>query len=442
MINIIFDQYQRYNNAKRIVDSIRKENESLKILEVGANEHKNLEKFLPNDSITYLDINLPENLLKDPKYILGDATSMDFKDNQYDIVIALDVYEHIPKDRRKNFINELYRVSSKIAIFSAPFNKVEVVLAEERVNTYYKTLTGVNHHWLYEHIDNGLPNLEKLKEYLNSQKIEYSCFAHGNIEVWEKLTNIQALIQLDKTLEQYISEIDKYYNKFLFENDYEEKGYRNFIILEKERNFKVKYNGGLDKSALDDLLDNLYRLLQVRSSMGKVKPDLPGYGDNIVRVYIDYGDGFKESETLYRYLDLSQYNTLSFNEFMSKKVKSIRIDPTEREGKFIFRELVVKNEKDEVINVVDFRTNSYYQDGDLYVFLKEDPQIIFDLENENISYIEFKIQQIKEYDSKEQLLQTTIIDILNKVKALEISNAELIKVSTESFIKKLKSKFK
>ena len=91
-MSIIFDQYQRYKNAQKIIDSARKEGQIFKILEVGANEHKDLEKFLPNDKITYLDVKLSDEMKKDPAYVLGDATQMEFEDNAYDIVIALDVF--------------------------------------------------------------------------------------------------------------------------------------------------------------------------------------------------------------------------------------------------------------------------------------------------------------------------------------------------------------
>lgn len=95
MIDILFDQYQRYNNVANLINNLREAGQTFSILEVGANEHQNLEKFLPEDHITYLDIQLPDNLKDNPKYLLGDATSMEFPDNKYNIVVALDVFEHI-----------------------------------------------------------------------------------------------------------------------------------------------------------------------------------------------------------------------------------------------------------------------------------------------------------------------------------------------------------
>ena len=52
MIEVLFDQYQRYKKTQEIINELRNKEEKFNILEVGANEHKNLEKFLPSDKIT------------------------------------------------------------------------------------------------------------------------------------------------------------------------------------------------------------------------------------------------------------------------------------------------------------------------------------------------------------------------------------------------------
>lgn len=440
MIGIIFDQYQRYKNAAKIINSIRKENETFRILEVGANAHKNLEKFLPNDNVTYLDIELPEELLHDPKYILGDATDMEFDDSEYDIVVALDVFEHIPKDRRENFMNELYRVSSKIALFSAPFNKQKVALAEERVNKYYKSITGIPHRWLAEHIENGLPSLEKVKEHLSNNNIKYTTFGHGNLEIWEKLSNIQVLSEIDPGLNDYIIEIDKYYNSVIFDNDYTDDGYRNFVILEKEREFNEKFEGHLDSSGLDSLIDNLFKLFDIRKSIRPIRPLLPGLGDNIVRLYIDYGNGYVESDSLYRYVELSNINRINFDEFKKEKIKSLRIDITERQENILFRNVTIKNENNEVIDNINISGNFDIKDEDIYTFLRKDPQIIINFDETEISSLEFEVQKLNGFMNSDELAQTTIVKLLNDIKEMQDKHSELIKLSGEGFVDKLKKK--
>jgi len=43
-------------------------------------------------------------------FVLADATSMDFEDNMFDIVVSLETFEHIPPEKALQFIKELKRV--------------------------------------------------------------------------------------------------------------------------------------------------------------------------------------------------------------------------------------------------------------------------------------------------------------------------------------------
>ena len=446
MIDIIFDQYQRYKNAQIIINSIRKENETFNILEVGANEHKNLEKFLPSDKVTYLDICVPEKLQNAPQYILGDATNMDFDDNAYDIVIALDVYEHIPKDRRKNFIDELHRVCKKVAVISAPFNKQEVSLAEERCNVYYKSIIGVNHLWLKEHIDNGLPDLNELEQYMNSRSIEYRCFSHGNLDTWEKLTNAQSLGQVDVGLQEYIDEINKYYNSLIFDKDYTDAGYRNFFIIEKTEKVNIKTENKTHEAniAIDNLLDNLYRLYRVRSGMGITKNKFPLYGDNVVKIYSGIDNKYSENLSTYQNVNMDSYVHILFDNFNNGEINSIRIDPTEKPGRFQIDNIILKNDKDEEVQF-EITTNANVVENSQYVFYKSDPQLILNFNSCNIKSLEFNAFRIYNYEENSDCIQE-VINSVNAVVSNSTSEIKLSQVQNMAYgtkvCKKIKNKIK
>lgn len=230
MINILFDQYQRYKKAEEIINSIRHKDEPFNILEVGANEHRNLEKFLPHDKITYLDIHLDEEFRNDPQYILGDATQMTFKDNSYDLIIALDVYEHIPNERRKLFLSELNRVAKKGFLLMAPFNTLGVASAERKANAFFKGLTGKDHPWLVEHIQNGLPSWKETIDYLESEKIHYISFEHGSLAIWENLIRYHFLSVYEGTLLPEVNKINTFYNDKIYPIDNRGLCYRKIIV--------------------------------------------------------------------------------------------------------------------------------------------------------------------------------------------------------------------
>lgn len=272
-MKIPFDQYQRYKHASEIINIFRMNNQKFSILEVGANEHRNLEKFLPADRITYLDIVVPEHLLEDPSYIQGDATDMPFQNGEFDLIIALDVFEHIPQQKRISFLNELERVSSLGFILAAPFNTAEVAITEERVNSYFKTLYGYNYPWLEEHLENKLPELESVIDYLTLNNWKYYNFSHGSLQVWEKMTSLHFMAAGREILYDYRFMIDKYYNQELFNYDYNGNCYRNFFVVMKsghedkvlkvEKYISDKKKMKIDTSAfekLDALIDSFLDL--------------------------------------------------------------------------------------------------------------------------------------------------------------------------------------
>lgn len=256
---IPFDQYQRYKNASEII-LLWMQNAGISnatVLEVGANEHKNLQKFLENAQITYLDIVVPESLMNDPSFVVGDATAMDFDDASFDWVVALDVYEHIPAERRKLFIDELYRVSKHGILFCAPYYTPEVEEVEKRVNSIYRSLYGQDYVWLKEHRECGLPHLDETIEYIKSKWNHFIVFGHGSLEIWEPMTSAHFISAAYNEVVKYRINLDEYYNNRLYHLDYTENVYRHFIVSIKNR----------------ELLDRIARWIDGRKTQSYSKND-------------------------------------------------------------------------------------------------------------------------------------------------------------------------
>ena len=243
ILTIPFDQYQRYSITSKIINYFRKGKTHYKILEIGANEHKNLESFLQNDIIKYLDIQLSEKLLQDSQYIHGDATNMpELETDSFDIVIALDVLEHIPITLRSSFLSELDRVAKDMLILAGPFNEEGVQEAEIRVNNVYKAKFNKNYKWLEEHISNGLPSLKttiNYLEFISSKQVQ--TFKHGSLLLWEKLISEYLCIS-DKSALLELREIVNYiYNKSYCSQDFRTKNaYRDFLVLSDNNKFLSK----------------------------------------------------------------------------------------------------------------------------------------------------------------------------------------------------------
>lgn len=231
--NIAFDQFQRYQTVARIIEYYRAKvsNDKFRVLELGANEHKDLKLFLPQDEIVFTDVNLTQAMKSDKDFIEADGTNLPFGDASFDFVIATDVLEHVSPAKRKLFLREAHRVSKITAILSFPFQSKEVVEAEKRVNEYYKALAGEDFIWLKEHIENGLPTKTEIDSLLQNIGIEFVSFMHGDVQTWEKMWYCHFnTVFMPETL-NFRQRIDQYYNTNLYLGDTSISCYRTFLIL-------------------------------------------------------------------------------------------------------------------------------------------------------------------------------------------------------------------
>ncbi|MFD1776558.1 class I SAM-dependent methyltransferase [Paenibacillus rhizophilus] len=432
MIDVLFDQYQRYQNVTDIINSMRMSGQVFNILEVGANEHQNLEKFLPVDQITYLDIQLPEYLQNNPKYIIGDATSMDFSDNQYNIVVALDVFEHIFEKDREKFLNELNRVSSDFFVITAPFHSPEVVEAERRVNAVYKSIFGKDFIWLEEHMMNGLPVLTKMSEYLKAQNIQFEIINHGDVRIWERLMAIHFIAAQDSRLGVYRNEIDRFYNQHLFGNDFVEESYRKICVGSKNRNLSALPLRKINLSKKEENLLKLDSMEKIFYSLANLplkinKDDASG---DFIQIFKDEGAGFTEDKSI-------KFNLKSIRQHIhadleSQKLKSIRIDPSNFKGSFEIKNIIVtiNNQNNLPKAAYTISGNFNLKFNNTFIFLEDDPYVILNfLMEEAIKEVSFDIVKLSQDDASISIADyfTEHMGIIGeKMRLMGISHAKSI----------------
>ncbi len=235
LASISFDQYQRYGVAARAIDAVREKGKPLKILEVGSNVHQLLGKLLPGDAIDYLDLEIPEDMRGKANIIVGDATELALMDGSYDVVVALDVYEHIPQERRKAFLSHTCRVARLLTVIGAPFDYPHTIQAEKEASDYWKSLFGEPYRWLHEHALNGLPSLAWSIQQVQGMGYQLSTLKHGEINLWKTLIQGHFAKEYVNALRPVVANYDGYYNEHLFMQDFSpEKSYREFIFASKQ----------------------------------------------------------------------------------------------------------------------------------------------------------------------------------------------------------------
>ncbi|MFM9328693.1 class I SAM-dependent methyltransferase [Paenibacillus mesotrionivorans] len=449
MRTVPFDQYQRYNNAAEIINNARQHpGESFRILEVGANEHQNLEYFLPNDDIKYLDIQLPEELLNNPKYVLGDATEMNFEDEAFDIIIALDVFEHIPPERRNSFIDELYRVSAKGFIISAPFQTLKVVQAEKRLNSLFRTLFNQNYTWLWEHKEYGLPLQSDLEEYLKKNNMNYNVLSHGDIRIWEKLMGLHFISIIHPSLIEYRQNLDDYYNQHLFTIDYTpvEDSYRKIFIIEKDnsnlRKYVTKANTkslqSLDITQFDDMVSFFHQLATVFILL-KNQVSIADVPKDRIQIFFGQNGEYSENNSLtldFNKEDIYRHCSIKVPELIGS-INSVRIDPSDFAGAYKITNIKAINNNGEPVECQKQSGNYSFVWMNLMLFEHDDPNCIITFSNSQINEIQFDVVcysldfRMLIYEVKsiltwtQEQLQEAKSDIENKANIMSALKAEI-----------------
>lgn len=235
-----FDLYSRHHLAASLVERVfRKKGESLNILDLGGYAGKT-EYFFKNDKVTVLDI---YDVQDQKNYVKGDATNLQFNDNTFDIVTNFDVFEHIPREARKKFIKEAFRVSSRAVILTFPIDHEEARRstseAEMTLDQFYKTLAGSRHPWLREHIDYGIPSSAEFESILNGLGIAFTKLSSNSIESWKMMQVVNFLGTVDEASLKQAKILNQLYNTHIegIETGIT-NGYRAIYVLFKDHKYR------------------------------------------------------------------------------------------------------------------------------------------------------------------------------------------------------------
>ncbi|RLF18131.1 MAG: hypothetical protein DRZ82_08800 [Thermoprotei archaeon] len=157
------DYFERYLYVVRLLLTVeRRVGKKLKLLEVGAGSASPVKHYF--EDVILLDIT--PNVRVD---IVADATHLPLRDKAFDVVVAIDLLEHIPLNRREFVLNELLRVAklviihtplvSKNGLFNARFyDYLLLKFLESKLESNPST------RFTMEHLKYGEPEYEVLRE--------------------------------------------------------------------------------------------------------------------------------------------------------------------------------------------------------------------------------------------------------------------------------------
>ncbi len=419
---IAFDQFQRYETVAKIIDHFREENDlkTFQILELGANEHKDLGLFLPNDKILFTDITLTEAMKSDPDFMRADGTALSFGDDSFDFVIALDVLEHIPADKREQFISEVCRVSRNLAVLSFPFEAEYNVDAEARVNSYYKTIADEDFIWLSEHNVNGLPDINVIDEILEKSGAKFFSFRHGDIRTWEKMWYCHFdTVFMPETL-NYRENIDHYYNMNIYSQDVSEHCYRAFYVMSRKLDLSElnKFTASLWQAPCHEKTQFLNILFQAHKDAHLLKSldKRQNVESNKGRVYFGF-DIFSEEHAVEFTFSGNELKTGRIN--IPQGCTQIRFDPIENYGCVVGNLIIGSSNGILTVKGGNFTRTT----GGNYYFSVSDPMLFPELPS-GTSWIEISCRvAILDNDFKQNVIYMLESELDEKTR----ENAELIK---------------
>lgn len=153
------------------------------ILEVGPNGPGLFRCFQNSDiSLTTLDITDAHAGEKkeypEINFITYDGEKMPFPSDAFEIVLCIDVLEHIPPEKRNHFLGELFRVSRKTIFLSFP---VSTSRAPEKVlqKIFFNRFS-----FLREHENFGLPELSEIHSLVEKNTDWKRVKTEGTINRW------------------------------------------------------------------------------------------------------------------------------------------------------------------------------------------------------------------------------------------------------------------
>ncbi|MBR3602242.1 MAG: glycosyltransferase [Lachnospiraceae bacterium] len=283
---MIFHQASRYYIVKKCIDRV-KGKEKNRILEIGSGCHFNLLDVFPQDEITFLDLNMPEELVDGVHCVKGDASKLEYENNSFDFSIGLDVLEHVPVDSRNDVIKNLVRVSRKGVLISFPIGKQRVEWDERMLEIYYRQMGLEPPEWLGEHLDIELPRVEEVLKMLENEGIDekkYVCIYGSDSELMHEMMYLESLAANDEGWKFFFDYINQYYIDNVLKHDFDLNGEdktKVYIYVSKTNDLK----GEIDFLANNNSCEYKEFLARIKEEQKKIRNTrLIGVGEKIFKM--------------------------------------------------------------------------------------------------------------------------------------------------------------
>ena len=164
-----------------------------------------------------------------PDHAPAPAWEQPFEDASFDLVLALDVLEHLEPERRPDLLSELDRVARSFILIGAPFSTPAVERTEEELAQGLLD----TRRFLEEHRTLGLPSHDLVENHFGDRDgYEVHRFPSGYLPRWRAMQVLtQHYFQLNDATS--MSALNRLYNGTCYVPDLAEPAYRTLFLISK-----------------------------------------------------------------------------------------------------------------------------------------------------------------------------------------------------------------
>lgn len=125
------------------------------------------------------------------KLAIDPLPPLPYPDGSFDVVASSDVFEHIPRDLRSAWAEELARVTRLGQVHTVPCDSPDALWASSKVDrefaSWYESTLGKPEPWTLEHITNGVPTVDELAASFHPTELR----GIANTDIWMESMRVQ-----------------------------------------------------------------------------------------------------------------------------------------------------------------------------------------------------------------------------------------------------------
>lgn len=164
-----------------------------------------------------------------PRYRLHDITAAPLPERA-DAVMALDVLEHLPPDRRRTALHHLGASTEHYLILAGPWADPAVEQAEGVIRDFVRVKLGVEQPYFDEHAALGLPDRAETMRVLKAEGFESVSWPTAYLPLWSLLSVLHYTLDHEPRDSGLMDRFNEMANTQYFEAAFRDPSYRHFIL--------------------------------------------------------------------------------------------------------------------------------------------------------------------------------------------------------------------